>query len=66
MREKTAKRVYIDVEECTGSGSSEQICEEVFRLNEETDRAEVIPSLSYLFHHHLETVDSSMSMTLAG
>ncbi len=37
-----AKRVYIDEEECIGCGSCEEICEEVFRLNEETEKAEVI------------------------
>jgi len=37
-----AKRVYIDEEECIGCGTCEEICEEVFKLNEETDTAEVI------------------------
>jgi len=37
-----AKRVSIDEEECIGCGTCEEICEEVFRLNEETDKAEVI------------------------
>jgi ferredoxin len=37
-----AKRVYIDEEECIGCGSCEEICEEVFSLNEETEKAEVI------------------------
>jgi ferredoxin len=37
-----AKRVYIDEEECIGCGTCEEICDEVFRLNEETDKAEVI------------------------
>jgi ferredoxin len=36
------KRVYIDEEECIGCGTCEEICEEVFRLNNETDKAEVI------------------------
>jgi len=37
-----AKRVYIDEEECIGCGTCEEICEEVFKLNEETEKAEVI------------------------
>ena len=37
-----AKRVYIDEEECIGCGTCEDLCEEVFKLNEETDKAEVI------------------------
>jgi ferredoxin len=37
-----AKRVYIDEEECIGCGTCEEICDEVFRLNEETDKAEVV------------------------
>lgn len=34
--------VYIDEEECIGCGSCEEICPEVFKLNEETEKAEVI------------------------
>jgi ferredoxin len=37
-----AKRVYIDEEECIGCGTCEEICDEVFKLNEDTDKAEVI------------------------
>jgi ferredoxin len=33
--------VYIDEDECIGCGSCEEICPEVFRLNEETEKAEV-------------------------
>jgi len=36
------RRVYIDEEECIGCGTCEELCDEVFRLNEETDKAEVI------------------------
>jgi ferredoxin len=36
------KKVYIDEEECIGCGSCEEICPEVFKLNEDTDKAEVI------------------------
>jgi ferredoxin len=36
------KRVYIDEEECIGCGTCEEIREEVFRLNNETDKAELI------------------------
>jgi len=36
------KRVYIDEEECIGCGTCEEICDEVFKLNEDTDKAEVI------------------------
>jgi ferredoxin len=37
-----ARRVYVDEDECIGCGTCEEICEEVFKLNEETDKAEVI------------------------
>ena len=37
-----SKKVYIDEEECIGCGSCEEICPEVFRLNEDTDKVEVI------------------------
>ncbi len=37
-----SKRVYIDEGECIGCGACEEICPEVFKLNEETDKAEVI------------------------
>ena len=36
------KRIYIDEEECIGCGSCEEICPEVFKLNEDTDKSEVI------------------------
>jgi len=39
---KMSERVYIDEEECIGCGSCEEICPEVFKLNEDTDKAEVI------------------------
>jgi ferredoxin len=37
-----SKIVYIDEEECTGCGSCEEICPEVFKLDEETEIASVI------------------------
>jgi ferredoxin len=37
-----ARTVVIDEEECIGCGTCEEICPEVFKLNEETDKAEVI------------------------
>ncbi len=37
-----SKRVYIDEEACIGCGSCEEICPEVFKLDEETEKAEVI------------------------
>ncbi|MDY6837039.1 MAG: ferredoxin [Thermodesulfobacteriota bacterium] len=37
-----ARRVIIDEDECIGCGSCEEICAEVFRLDEETEQAEVI------------------------
>jgi ferredoxin len=37
-----ARRVFIDEEECIGCGTCEEICPEVFKLNEKTDKAEVI------------------------
>jgi len=36
------RRVIIDEDECIGCGSCEEICDEVFRLDEETEKAEVI------------------------
>ena len=36
------RRVYIDEEECIGCGSCEDICPDVFKLNEDTEKAEVI------------------------
>ncbi|HUT69202.1 MAG TPA: ferredoxin [Desulfatiglandales bacterium] len=36
------RRVLIDEEECIGCGSCEEICPEVFVLNEDTENAEVI------------------------
>ncbi len=35
-------KVYIDEDECIGCGSCEEICPEVFKLNQETEKAEVI------------------------
>lgn len=37
-----SKRVTIEEEECIGCGSCEEICPEVFELDEETDKARVI------------------------
>lgn len=37
-----SKKVYIDEEECIGCGSCEEICTEVFKVNEDTEKAEVI------------------------
>ena len=34
--------VFIDAEECIGCGSCEETCPEVFRLNTDTEKAEVI------------------------
>lgn len=34
--------VYIDEDECIGCGSCEEICPEVFKLNPDTEKAEVI------------------------
>jgi len=36
------RKVYIDEEECIGCGTCEEISPEVFKLNEETEKAEVI------------------------
>ena len=36
------RRVFVDEEECIGCGSCEEICPEVFVLNEDTEKAEVI------------------------
>ena len=37
-----SKRVFIDEEECIGCGSCVEICDEVFQMNDETDKAEVV------------------------
>ena len=37
-----SRKVYIDEDECIGCGSCEEICPEVFRLNEDTAIAKVI------------------------
>ena len=37
-----SKRVYLDQDECIGCGSCEEICPEVFKLNEDTEKADVI------------------------
>ena len=34
--------VFIDEEECIGCGTCEEICPEVFRLDTDTEKAEVI------------------------
>jgi len=36
-----ARNIIIDEEECIGCGTCEEICPEVFTLNEKTDKAEV-------------------------
>jgi ferredoxin len=36
------KRVYIDEEECIGCGSCEEICPEVFKLDEDSEKAIVV------------------------
>lgn len=36
------RKVLIDEEECIGCGSCEEICPEVFVLNEDTEKAELI------------------------
>ena len=36
------KTVTLDQDECIGCGSCEEICSDVFRLNPDTDKAEVI------------------------
>jgi ferredoxin len=35
-------KVWIDQNLCTGDGLCEEICPDVFKLNEKTDKAEVI------------------------
>ena len=40
--EKMSKRVYFDEEECIGCGSCEEVCPDVFKLNDEMEKAEVI------------------------
>ena len=36
------KKVYIEEEECIGCASCEEICPEVFQVDEETEKAKVI------------------------
>jgi ferredoxin len=37
-----ARKVFIDEDECIGCGTCEEICPEVFKLNEDSAKAEVI------------------------
>jgi ferredoxin len=37
-----SRRVCIDSEECVGCGTCQDICSEVFKINEETEKSEVI------------------------
>ena len=37
-----SKKVYLDQDECIGCGSCEEICPDVFKLNEGTEKAELI------------------------
>ncbi len=37
-----SRKVVIDQDECIGCGSCQEICPEVFKLNEETEKSEVI------------------------
>jgi ferredoxin len=39
---KMSRIVYIDEDECIGCGSCRDICPEVFKLNEEIEKSEVI------------------------
>jgi ferredoxin len=39
---KMGRKVIIDQEECIGCGSCQDICPEVFKLNEGIEKAEVI------------------------
>mgnify|MGYP000380343480 CR=1 FL=1 len=36
------KKVYIDEEECIGCGTCEELCPQVFQLDEESQKAQVI------------------------
>jgi ferredoxin len=38
------RSIYIDEEECIGCGTCEEICPEVFSINDKTEKAEVIDS----------------------
>jgi len=37
-----SKSVYVDEEECIGCGTCEELCPEVFKMNEDTEKSEVI------------------------
>ena len=37
-----SRRVWIEEEECIGCGSCQDICPEVFKINEETEKSQVI------------------------
>ncbi len=39
---KMDQKVYIDEDECIGCSSCEEICPDVFKMNEDTELAEVI------------------------
>lgn len=39
---KMSRRVCVDQEECIGCGSCQDICPEVFKINEDIEKSEVI------------------------
>jgi ferredoxin len=40
--DETGKRVYSDEDECVGCGTGEEICPEVFRLDAQREKTDVI------------------------
>jgi ferredoxin len=42
VREENCMKVYLVEEECIGCGSCVELCPEVFRMNEDKEKAELI------------------------
>ncbi len=53
-----ARRVVVDQDECIGCGTCEGICPEVFQLDEETGKSQVIKSEGGLEDLIQDAIDS--------
>lgn len=52
-----AKKPYVDINECIACGSCEDVCPEVFKLNEELGYAQVIDPEGALEEEIQEAID---------